>query len=177
MCVRERERERERARSDATYSLNSIDDEQYSIGESERSRDLIGEVDMAGSVHQVEEITLADAILQNQRHGRRLDADQAILLELERVGVSNLHRATPKCWCATLICMNSNDVRSCSDSISCRVSVVRACRRGWSCRRGGCPRPRCCESSLDDQRVPPRIYKRSTPRERERERERRACGC
>ena len=69
----------ERLRLDA---LRRVDDEQRALAGGEAARDFIGEVDMAGRVHEVELIGLAIARGVVEAHGLRLDGDAALLLNV-----------------------------------------------------------------------------------------------
>ena len=70
-------RVRERLRLDP---LRRVDDEQRALARLQRARDLVGEVDVARRVDQVELVALPD-----DAHGLRLDRDPALALELHRV--------------------------------------------------------------------------------------------
>ena len=68
---------RERLRLD---SLRGVDDEQRALARLQRARDLVGEVDVAGRVDEVELVALP-----GDADGLRLDRDPALALELHRV--------------------------------------------------------------------------------------------
>ena len=68
---------RERLRLDP---LRGVDDEQRALARLQRARDLVGEVDVARGVDQVELVALPD-----HAHGLRLDRDPALALEVHRV--------------------------------------------------------------------------------------------
>ena len=72
----------ERLRLDA---LAGVDDEQRAFAGLQRARHLIGEVDVAGRVHQIEDIGLAVLGLVVEAHGLRLDGDAALALDVHRV--------------------------------------------------------------------------------------------
>ena len=73
----------QRLRLDA---LGGVDDQQRALARGERARDFIGEVDVAGRVHQVELIALP-----LEADGLRLDGDPALALDVhvvEHLGVA-----------------------------------------------------------------------------------------
>ena len=72
----------ERLRLDA---LAGVDHQQRAFAGRQRARDLVGEVDMAGRVHQVEDVGLAVLGLVVQPHGLRLDGDAALALDIHRI--------------------------------------------------------------------------------------------
>ena len=74
-------------------SLRSVDDENRSLTGGERTRDLVVEVDVAGSVDEVEEIVLAVVGGVDYADGARLDRDSALTLELHVVEELSLHVA------------------------------------------------------------------------------------
>jgi hypothetical protein len=73
--------------------LRGVDHQQRALAGGERAVDLIGEVDMAGGVDQVEDVVLAilGAILQT--HGLRLDGDAALALDVHGIEHLLLHLA------------------------------------------------------------------------------------
>ena len=73
---------RQRLRLDA---LRGVDDQQRALAGRQRARDLIGEVDVPGRVHQVEDVALAVLRLVVQPDGLRLDGDAALFLDVHRV--------------------------------------------------------------------------------------------
>ena len=73
---------RDRLRLDA---LGGVDHQQRAVAGRERARDLVGEVDVAGRVDQVQAVGLAVAGLVLHAHGLGLDRDAALALELHRV--------------------------------------------------------------------------------------------
>ena len=80
--ARDREvRVRDGLRLDA---LRRVDDEHRAFARLERARHLVGEVDMAGRVDEVELVLLA-LVGVLDRHGRGLDGDAALALEVHRV--------------------------------------------------------------------------------------------
>ena len=62
--------------------LRGVDHQQRALARGEAAADLIGEVDMAGRVHQVEDIGLAVLRGIIEPHGLRLDRDPALLLDV-----------------------------------------------------------------------------------------------
>ena len=78
----------ERLRLDA---LAGVDHQQRAFAGRQRARDLIGEVDMAGRVHQVEDVILAVLGAVVQPHGLRLDGDAAFALDIH--GIEHLFLA------------------------------------------------------------------------------------
>ena len=65
-------------------TLRRVDDEHGAFARLERARDLVGEVHMAGRVDEVELVLLA-LVGVLHRHGRGLDGDAALALEVHRV--------------------------------------------------------------------------------------------
>ena len=80
----------ERLRLDA---LGGVDHQDRALAGGERARHLVGEVDVAGRVHQVELIGLAVLGLVVEAHGLRLDGDAALALDVHRVEDLLLHLA------------------------------------------------------------------------------------
>ena len=72
----------QRLRFDA---LRGVDDQQRAFAGGEAAADLIGEVDVARGVHQVELVGLAVGGLPLEPHGLRLDGDPALLLDVHGV--------------------------------------------------------------------------------------------
>ena len=72
----------ERLRLDA---LRGVDDEQRPLAGLQRARHLIGEVDMAGRVHQIENIVFSVLRPIMQAHRLRLDGDAALALDVHRI--------------------------------------------------------------------------------------------
>ena len=66
-------------------ALARIDDQQRAFAGRQRAADLVGEIDMARRVHQIEDIVLAVAGPVFEAHGLRLDRDAALALDLHRV--------------------------------------------------------------------------------------------
>ena len=65
--------------------LARIDDQQRALAGGERAADLVGEIDMARRVHQIEDIALAVLRPVFEAHGLRLDRDAALALQLHIV--------------------------------------------------------------------------------------------
>ncbi len=84
---------RQRLRLDA---LRRIDDEQRALARGERARDLIGEVDMARRVHQVELVQLPVLGGIVEPHRLRLDGDAALFLDIHVVEHLRRHLALGK---------------------------------------------------------------------------------
>ena len=63
-------------------SLGGVHDENRSLARGEGPRDLVGEVDVAGSVDQIQGVVPAVPRAIAQRDGSRLDGDSPLLLEL-----------------------------------------------------------------------------------------------
>ena len=80
----------ERLRLDA---LGGVDDQQRTLAGGERARHLVGEVDVAGRVDQVEDIVLAIVGAVVEAHGLRLDGDAALALDVHVVEHLLLHVA------------------------------------------------------------------------------------
>ena len=72
----------QRLRLDA---LAGIDHQQRALAGGQRAADLVGEVDMAGRVHQVQDVGLAVLGLVVEAHGLRLDGDAALALDIHRI--------------------------------------------------------------------------------------------
>ena len=66
-------------------SLRGVDDEQRPLAGGEAARDLVGEVDVAGRVDQVQVVGLPSAAQVLDPHRLRLDRDPALALEVHRV--------------------------------------------------------------------------------------------
>ena len=66
-------------------TLRCIDQQQGTLTGHERSADLVREVDMAGSVDQIETIPLAVLGIVEQRHGVALDGDSPLPFDVHRV--------------------------------------------------------------------------------------------
>ena len=80
----------ERLRLDA---LAGVDHQQRALAGGERAVDLVGEVDVAGGVDQIEDVVLAVARPVIEPHGLRLDGDAALALDIHRVEHLLLHLA------------------------------------------------------------------------------------
>ena len=80
----------ERLRLDA---LRGVDDQQRAFAGGQRARHLVGEVDVAGRVDQVEDVGLAVLRRVVQADGVRLDGDAALALEVHVVEVLGLELA------------------------------------------------------------------------------------
>ena len=72
----------ERLRLDA---LARIDDEERPFTGRERARHLVGEIDVTGRVHQVEDVGLPILRRIGEPHGLRLDGDAALALDIHVV--------------------------------------------------------------------------------------------
>ena len=72
-------------------SLRRVDDEQRAFAGGERARHLVGEVDVARRVDQVEVVDAAVARRVGERRRLRLDRDPALALEVHRVQHLGLH--------------------------------------------------------------------------------------
>ncbi len=72
----------QRLRLDA---LAGIDHQQRALAGGERAADLVGEVDMARRVHQVQHVGLAVLRRVVEPHGLRLDGDAALALDVHRI--------------------------------------------------------------------------------------------
>ena len=66
-------------------SLAGVDDEKRALAGVQRTRHLIGEIDVAGRVHQIEDIGLSVLGLVVETHRLRLDGDAALALDVHRV--------------------------------------------------------------------------------------------
>ena len=73
--------------------LGGVDDEQRALAGGERARDLVGEVDVAGRVDQMQVVGLAVAGAVLDPHRLRLDRDPALALEVHRVEHLGAHLA------------------------------------------------------------------------------------
>ena len=74
-------------------ALAGIDHQQRAFAGGQAAADLIGEVDMAGRVHQIEDIGLAVLGLVVQAHGLGLDGDAALALDIHGIEHLVLHLA------------------------------------------------------------------------------------
>ena len=74
-------------------ALRGVDDEQRAFAGGERARHLVGEVDVARRVDQVQPVGLAVARVVRERRGLRLDRDAALALEVHRVEHLRFHLA------------------------------------------------------------------------------------
>ena len=72
----------QRLRLDA---LAGIDHQQRALAGGQRAADLVGEVDMARRVHQVQHVGLAVLRRVVEPHGLRLDGDAALALDVHRI--------------------------------------------------------------------------------------------
>ena len=72
----------ERLRLDA---LRGVDHQQGTLAGGEAAVHLVGEIDMAGGVDQVEDVVLAVARVIVQAHGLRLDGDAALALDIHGI--------------------------------------------------------------------------------------------
>ena len=66
-------------------ALRRVDDQQRTLAGGEAAVDLIGEIDVAGSVDQVEDVILAVARMVAQAHSLRLDGDAALALDVHGI--------------------------------------------------------------------------------------------
>jgi len=74
-------------------ALGGVDDQDRAFAGGQGPADLVGEVDVPGGVHQVEDIGLAVGGLVGQAHGLRLDGDPALLLDVHVVQDLGAHLA------------------------------------------------------------------------------------
>ncbi len=65
--------------------LARVDDEKRALAGGERARHLVGEVDVAGRVHEVEDVGLAVLGLVFEAYRLRLDRDAALALDIHRI--------------------------------------------------------------------------------------------
>ena len=72
----------ERLRLDA---LAGVDHQQRALAGGEAAVDLVGEIDVAGRVDQIEDVILAVARAVIQPHGLRLDGDAALALDIHGI--------------------------------------------------------------------------------------------
>jgi hypothetical protein len=87
----------ERLRLDA---LRRVDHQQRAFARGEGAGDFIGEVDVAGRVHQVEDVGFAVLGRVVEPHGLRLDGDPALLLDVhivEHLAASSRARSARRC--------------------------------------------------------------------------------
>ena len=66
-------------------ALAGIDNQQRALACGERAVDLVGEVDVAGRVDQIEDVILAVIGVVVQAHGLRLDGNAALALDVHRI--------------------------------------------------------------------------------------------
>ena len=74
-------------------ALRGVDDQQRAFARGQRARDLVGEVDVAGRVDEVELVGFAVLRLVHHADGVGLDGDAALALEVHRVEHLGLHLA------------------------------------------------------------------------------------
>ena len=74
-------------------ALGRVDDQQRALAGGERARDLVGEVDVAGRVDQLQLVGLAVLRGEEDAHRLGLDRDPALALEVHRVQQLRAHRA------------------------------------------------------------------------------------
>ena len=67
------------------HALARVDDQQRALAGGEAAVDLVGEVDVAGRVDQVEHVVPAVAGAVVEPHGLRLDGDAALALDIHRI--------------------------------------------------------------------------------------------
>ena len=79
-------------------ALGGVDDEQRALARGEGARHLVGEVDVAGRVDQVELVGLAVLRGVEDAHGLGLDRDPALALEVHRVEQLRAHVAASTVW-------------------------------------------------------------------------------
>ena len=65
--------------------LAGVDDQQRALARRQRARHFVGEVDVAGRVHQIEDVGLAVLGLVFEAHRLRLDGDAALALDVHRI--------------------------------------------------------------------------------------------
>ena len=75
------------------HALARIDHQQRALAGGQTARDFIGEVHMAGRVHQVEDVGLAVLRLVFEADGLRLDGDAALALDIHGIEHLVLHLA------------------------------------------------------------------------------------
>jgi hypothetical protein len=78
------------------HTLRGIDHQQRAFAGRQRTRNFVGEIDVAGGVNQVELVFLAVLRLVQQGGGLRLDGDAALALQVHRVEYLRLHLAVGK---------------------------------------------------------------------------------
>ena len=74
-------------------ALRGVDHQQRAFTGSQRTRHLVGEVDVTGRVHQVEDVVLAVLRLVVEADGLGLDGDAALTLDIHRIEHLLLHLA------------------------------------------------------------------------------------
>ncbi len=74
-------------------ALAGVDHQQRALAGRQRAADLVGKIDVAGRVDQVEVVDLPVARLVVQRGGLRLDGDAALALDVHRVEQLGFHLA------------------------------------------------------------------------------------
>ena len=67
------------------HSLRRVDEEQHPFAGGERARDLVGEIDVARRIDQVQDELLARLVRVREAHGLALDRDAALPLDVHRV--------------------------------------------------------------------------------------------
>ena len=129
--------------------LGGVDDQQRALAGGEAARDLVGEVDVAGRVDQVQVVGLAVGGLVLDPHRLGLDRDPALALEVHRVehlglhflrvdGAGELEDAVGQ---GRLAVVDVGDDREVADVVHRRGGVWRCVSAGGSCHGRG---PRAC---------------------------------
>ena len=73
------------------HALAGVDHQHRALAGGKRARHLVGEIDVAGRVHQVELIGLAVLVRVVEAHGLRLDGDAALALDIHGIEDLLLH--------------------------------------------------------------------------------------
>jgi len=72
-------------------ALGGVHEQDRALAGGEAAGDLVGEVDVAGGVDEVEDVVLAIAGVERQAHGLALDGDAALALDVHPVEVLRAH--------------------------------------------------------------------------------------
>ena len=80
-------------------ALGRVNNQQRTLARSQRTRNLIGKIDVTGSINKIEHILLAVARLVDAAHGLRLDGNAALALQIHGVQNLVLHLALSKSSC------------------------------------------------------------------------------
>ena len=67
------------------HALGGVDDQERALACCQGAAHLVGEVDVAGGIHQIDDMLCAPGAAISEAHGLRLDRDATLALELHRI--------------------------------------------------------------------------------------------